>query len=76
MTQQDEGRARTRYRLITACHLAGTALALFGLVAWNGNLLRQGGWPDLGIALFLTGIVMTFGLPRLLARRWRSPPAP
>lgn len=75
MTPEDR-RARTRYRLITACHLGGTALALFGLVVWNGDLLRAGGWSDLGIALFLAGIVATFGLPRLLARRWRSPPAP
>ncbi|WP_157216725.1 hypothetical protein [Flavisphingomonas formosensis] len=77
MTPSDESHAaRLRYRLIVACHLAGTALALFGLVVWYGDLLQVGGWPELGIALFLAGIVATFGLPRLLARRWRSPPAP
>lgn len=73
---EEERRARSRYMLISACHLGGTVIALFGLVIWQGNLLRPGGWPALGIGLFVIGAIEALLVPKLLARRWRSPPGP
>jgi len=75
-TDEGERRARARYMLISACHLGGTMIALAGLVIWQGNLLRAGGWPALGIGLFVTGAIEALLVPKLLARRWRSPPRP
>jgi hypothetical protein len=42
----------------------------------QGNVLRAGGWPSLGIGLFVIGAIEALLVPKLLARRWRSPPNP
>ena len=73
---EEERRARSRYVVISACHIGGTMIALFGLVIWQGNVLRAGGWPSLGIGLFVIGAIEALLVPKLLARRWRSPPNP
>lgn len=70
----DDRKAQTRYYLMTLARISGAAGAVFGIVL----LARAVDWPDKTIALALT-LVSLFEmavLPRWLAARWKSPPAP
>ena len=43
------------------------------IAIWRSDIFRPGGWPEVGAPLLLLGAIETLFLPRLLARRWRSP---
>lgn len=65
--------ARSRLLALTLVRLAGIVLMVFGLAVAQTDLVRDGGWPSLGIPLALIGFVESLLLPRFAARRWRSP---
>lgn len=66
-------RARNRFVVISLTRLAGALLLMFGIVAANG---RMDGLPrEAGIVLVFLGAFGFAIAPRMLARRWRSPPA-
>lgn len=63
--------ARARYYLIAALRLGGAALVIAGIMAMEGRL----DWGrEVGTVLAIAGLVDFFLVPRLLARRWKSPP--
>lgn len=66
--------ARTRYFLIVAARLVGTAGAVLGVIL----LARAQTWPPklLGVAIVLAALVFSASVPAHLARRWRTPPQP
>lgn len=66
--------ARTRYFIIVATRLIGVAGAVFGVVLiGRANQL----YPQLvGTGLVLAALAVIAWVPRSLARRWRTPPAP
>jgi hypothetical protein len=75
MTPQDRERlARTRYAILSALRASGALVMILGLWIWYGNVLRGGGWPAIGGPLFGLGFVASLIVPRVLARRWRTPP--
>lgn len=77
MTPQERDRlAATRFAILSAMRASGVVLMLLGLWIWHGGLLRPGGWPAVGAPLFLLGFAESLLLPIVLAKRWRSPPAP
>jgi hypothetical protein len=49
-------------------------LVLIGLLAWHTDWLREEGWISLGLPLALIGLLISFGGPRWLAAKWRTPP--
>jgi hypothetical protein len=55
--------------------IGGTAVVLFALLLWQSDLIVEGG-SVLGFPLALVGLVISFFAPRLLARRWKTPPRP
>jgi threonine/homoserine efflux transporter RhtA len=63
-----------RYYLMTLARIAPVAGALFGLVL----LGRATRWPEqaIGLAVIIAALWVMATLPRALARRWRTPPAP
>jgi hypothetical protein len=65
---------RNRFIIINLVRIGGTLLVLFGLLVWQGDLVRPGGWPDLGIPMMLLGLLASFGGPHYLTSRWRTPP--
>lgn len=65
---------RNRFIAINLARIGGTLVALFGLVIWQGDLLREGGWAAVGIPMTLVGLLVSFVGPRWLASRWRTPP--
>lgn len=67
--------ARQRFFMISLLRFESVGFAMFGMAIWVGDFWRPGGWPLLGVPVFLIGVAQTFLAPRLLARRWRTPPA-
>ena len=66
--------ARGRWMMLVGTRLAGVSGALLGLV-----LIARAptlGPRLLGTALVLSALVVIAVVPRGLARRWRTPPAP
>jgi hypothetical protein len=72
-----DGRTRlaaTRFTLLSAMRAGGVAVMLIGLWIWHGDIARAGGWPAVGLPLFVIGMIQSLLLPKYLARRWRTPP--
>ena len=70
----DEATWRNRFITINLVRIGGTIVVLIGLLIWQSDWLRQGGWTELGFPLALIGLVVSFGGPIHLARKWRTPP--
>lgn len=74
MSLSDEDRiARGRLLKLTLIRLAGVLLMGFGLIVSTGDLLRPGGWPELGVPIALIGLLESLLLPKLAASKWRTP---
>ena len=77
MTGDDQDRiARSRLATLSAARAAGVGMMLLGMWIWWGDAIRSGGYPPLGLPLFVAGFAVSLILPQYLARRWRTPPAP
>ncbi len=65
-------RERARFLALNAVRIAGVALVLAGLLIESGRIdpPRAVGWIFLAV-----GLADFFLVPRLLARRWRTPRA-
>ena len=72
----DEATWRNRFILLNLARIGGTVIVLFGLLVWHSDWLREGGAVAIGLPLALIGLVISFGAPKYLARRWRTPPGP
>jgi len=77
MTQPtDDAMWRNRFILLNLTRIGGTIVVLIGLAVWQGDLLREGGFAAVGIPMVIVGLAASFGAPKWLARRWRTPPGP
>lgn len=74
--QNDETMWRNRFILMNLARIAATAVVLIGLFIWQTDWLREGGAVEIGLPMALIGLVASFGAPKFLARRWRTPPGP
>ena len=63
---------RNRFIFINLVRIGRTILVLVGLLVWQGNLLRAGGWPTVGIPMAMLGLLISFGGPKYLASQWRT----
>ena len=66
----DETPARNRLLAYTAVRFGGVAIFLLGIAIIYTNLLRQGGWPQLGAIVAIMGVIDAFFAPRILKRAW------
>ena len=73
MTQQDqENLARRRFIVLTVMRASGVALMLLGMGIIASRLLEP---SDLvGSIIFAIGFVDSLIAPRILIRKWRTPP--
>jgi len=71
---EDEALWRNRFITINLVRIGGTAVVLFGLFILNGDLIQEGGSIALGIPLALIGLAISFGGPKWLSNKWRTPP--
>jgi len=66
----NETQARNRLLAYTAVRFGGVAIFLLGIAIIYTNLLRQGGWPQLGAIVAIMGVIDAFFAPRILKRAW------
>ncbi len=67
---------RDRFILINLVRIGGTIIVLIGLYISQSDAVRQGGATIPGLALAIVGLIVAFGGPQWLARKWRTPPNP
>lgn len=65
--------AKSRWQVMQLFRFVGILLMLLGMLVWGGDILREGGLPELGIPIFALGLLNVLVVPVMLARRWRTP---
>lgn len=78
MTGAADALAKKRFFAITLMRLMGALLILAGFVLIRGAVVLAGQPTDrwIGVAVVLVGVFDFAVMPRILARRWRSPNQP
>jgi membrane protein implicated in regulation of membrane protease activity len=66
----DDQEAKRRLLVYTLVRLAGVAIFFFGIAIMYTNLVRSGGWPQLGAVVAILGVLDAFVAPRLVKRGW------
>ncbi|MGN6690573.1 MAG: hypothetical protein ACTHJU_06495 [Sphingopyxis sp.] len=75
MTQADDALAKKRFFALSSMRLIGALFILAGFVLIRGAWTIMGQPADrwIGVAVVLIGAFDFAVMPRILARRWRSP---
>ena len=66
----DEAKGKRRFHLFMAARLFGLATFLAGVAVYFTDLLRDGGWPLVGILLIVVGLADAVVAPKLLKKIW------
>lgn len=66
----DEETAKRRLGLYMAVRFGGIAIFFLGVVIAYSNLVRPGGWPQVGAIIAIFGVLDAMLAPRLLKRAW------
>ncbi len=67
----DEATYKKRFLIFTAARLAGLALMGLGAAIAFSDLVRDGGFHELGALLIALGAVESVAVPILLKRAWQ-----
>jgi len=78
MPQSDDALAKKRFFALSSIRLMGAIFIIAGFILIRGAWAIAGQPADrwIGVAVVLVGIFDFAVMPRILARRWRSPKAP
>jgi len=68
----DEALWRKRLLVYSLVRLGGVAIFFLGLAIIYTDLLRRGGWPQVGAVVAILGVIDAFFAPRLLKRAWNE----
>ena len=66
----DDSKARNRLLAYSAVRFAGLAIFFIGVAIIYTNLLRPGGWPQVGAIVAIMGAIDAVFAPRLLKKAW------
>ena len=66
----DEEVWRKRFLIYSLARLGGLAIFFLGIAIGFTNLVRPGGWPQLGAIIAILGVIDAMFAPRLLKRAW------
>lgn len=67
----DDGtQARNRLLIYSAVRFGGLAIFFLGLAILYTDLLRPGGWPQVGAIVAILGAIDALFAPRLLKKAW------
>ena len=61
---------RKRLLIYSLVRFAGLAIFFLGLAIIYTNLVRPGGWPQVGAIVAIIGVIDALLAPRLLKRLW------
>lgn len=68
----DEAKWKRRFYLFMAARLFGLATFLAGVAVYFTDVLRDGGWPLLGVILIIVGLIDAVVAPKLLKQQWEK----
>jgi hypothetical protein len=66
----DDALWRKRLLLYSLVRFAGLAIFVLGIAIMYTDLLRTGGWPQLGAIVAIMGAIDALFAPRLLKKAW------
>jgi hypothetical protein len=66
----DEALWRKRFLLYMGARLAGLIIFFLGIAIAYSNLIREGGWPQVGAIIAIMGVIDAMFAPRLLKKAW------
>jgi hypothetical protein len=66
----DEDKARQRLLLYSVARLGGLAIFFLGVAIIYTDLVRPGGWPQVGAVIAIMGVVDAMFVPRILKKAW------
>ena len=67
----DEAVWKRRFVIFAVIRLAGLAIFFLGIAIAFSGLVRPGGWPALGAAVAIIGVIDAVFASRLLRIQWR-----
>jgi hypothetical protein len=68
----EEALWRRRLAAYTGVRLAGLAIFFLGIAIIYTDLLREGGWPQVGAVVAIMGAIDALFAPRLLRKLWEE----
>lgn len=68
----DEDIWKRRFFLYMGARLFGLAVLVLGLLIAISDLVREGGWPELGAIVAIMGAIDALFAPRLLKKMWEQ----
>ena len=66
----DDNKARDRLLIYSLVRFGGLAIFFFGVAIIYTNILRHGGWPQVGAIVAILGVIDAMLAPRLLNKAW------
>ena len=66
----EDTRARNRLLAYTAVRFAGLVVFFLGIAVMYTNLLRPGGWPQVGAIIVILGVLDAVLAPHVLKKAW------
>lgn len=66
----DEDKARERLLIYSLVRFGGVAIFFLGIATIYTNLLRPGGWPQVGAIIAILGVIDALLAPHFLKRAW------
>jgi hypothetical protein len=66
----DDSVAKRRLLIYSLVRLGGLAIFLLGIAIMYTDILRPGGWPQIGAIVAIMGAIDSLFAPRLLKKAW------
>jgi hypothetical protein len=70
MPMADDDLWRKRLLMYSLVRFGGLAIFFVGMAIMYTNLLRQGGWPQVGAIVAILGAIDALFAPRMLKKLW------
>jgi membrane associated rhomboid family serine protease len=61
---------KRRFLLYMGARLIGLAIFFLGIAVAYSNLVRAGGWPQVGAVIAILGVIGGVFAPRLIKKKW------
>ncbi len=68
----EQTRWRNRLLAYSAVRVGGLAIFFLGIAIMYTNLVREGGWPQVGAIVAIMGAIDAVFAPRLLKKVWEQ----
>jgi len=66
----DDALFRRRLLIYSLVRFGGLAIFFLGVAIMYTDLLRQGGWPQVGAVVAIMGVIDAYFAPRILKKAW------